>query len=306
MGAVLKLLDNERMLSLIRRTVAKDCNPAEFDWFIQICKGFGLDPLRRQIYAFVFHAKDEKKRQMVPVVSIGGLRAIAERTGNYRPDDRAARIEIDPAAANKETNPLGIVRAEVTVYKRSGGEWFPVLAEAYWEEFAPLVDEWKDDPETGRGRKTGRRMLDPKKDGWHRMPRLMIAKCAEALALRKAWPDDFAGVYEETEIDRGQSLDLTPSELADEAEKVERLERIGGPGILVDWCDGEPLQKVTVGRFGDSVLEFISAHKDDPDRVRMWEGRNRVGFREYWGHDSAGALAVKKALEDFHTAQAAE
>jgi hypothetical protein len=41
-------------LALIRRTVAKDCLPHEFDQFIHICRAIGLDPLRRQIYAFVF------------------------------------------------------------------------------------------------------------------------------------------------------------------------------------------------------------------------------------------------------------
>ena len=93
---------DDKRLALIRKTVAKDCLPTEFDWFIEICKGFGLDPLRRQIYAFVFHAGDAKKRQLIPVVSIGGLRAIAERTGNYRPDDKAARVEPNGADPMKD------------------------------------------------------------------------------------------------------------------------------------------------------------------------------------------------------------
>src|SRR5690606_32011218 len=137
------------------RTVAKDCNPTEFDWFVEICRGYGLDPLRRQIYAFVFHADKPDKRQLIPVVSIGGLRAIAERKGNYRPDDKPARFEMcepDPA-----TNPHGLLRAEVTVYKHAPGEWFPVVAEAYWSEFAPIKEIWEDKRPTGKFR------LDPKK-----------------------------------------------------------------------------------------------------------------------------------------------
>jgi hypothetical protein len=44
-----------KQLALIQRTVAKDCNPAEFDLFIHTCKQVHLDPLRKQIYAFVMH-----------------------------------------------------------------------------------------------------------------------------------------------------------------------------------------------------------------------------------------------------------
>lgn len=78
-------LTDDKQLALIRRTVAKDCDAAEFDLFIHVCRAVRLDPLRRQIYAFVFGKDNPKKRQMTIVTSIGGYRSIAERTGNYRP-----------------------------------------------------------------------------------------------------------------------------------------------------------------------------------------------------------------------------
>lgn len=286
---------DDKRLALIRRTVAKDCAPTEFDWFIEICRGFGLDPLRRQIYAFVFHANDAKKRQLIPVVSIGGLRAIAERTGNYRPDDRAPRIELGPS--DPATNPQGLLRAEVTVYKRSHGEWFPVVAEAYWTEFAPLKEIWEDDKPTGKFQ------LDRKKEGWHRMPRLMLAKCAEALALRKAWPDDFAGVFEESELDRAHSLELTPSEMADQGEQERRFEAIGGrAALMIDWMDGEALQRVPAGQFGDKAMAFIKQHmkpgEEELSHILQWRDRNRHSINEYWALDKDGALALKKRIED--------
>ena len=42
-------------LALIRQTVAKDCNPNEFDLFIEICKQQGLDPFKKQIYGQVYN-----------------------------------------------------------------------------------------------------------------------------------------------------------------------------------------------------------------------------------------------------------
>lgn len=277
-----------KQLDLIRRTVAKDCDPAEFDQFIHICKAVRLDPLRRQIYAFVFSKNNPQFRRMSIVTGIDGYRAIAERTHNYRPDNQAPRIEYSETARDPAKNPLGIVRAEVTVFKHAHGEWFPVIGEAYWDEYAPI--------------KNG--ALDDKKDNWRKMARVMIAKCAEAQALRKAWPDDFAGLDVEEETDRLAAIDLTASEMADEAASAKRFELIGGTNaITIDWCDGEPLQRVKVGEFGDRVLAFI---RETPEKAAFFQSRNADALKEYWAKDKAGALELKRAFESVQTVEAAE
>lgn len=282
MGA-LALVDNAKSLDLIRRTVAKDCDAAEFDQFIHICRAVRLDPLRRQIYAFVFGKNNPQYRRMSVVTGIDGYRAIAERTQNYRPDTAPPRIDYSEGAKDPRTNPLGIVRCEVTVYKHAHGEWFPVTADAYWDEYAPIKDG----------------ALDPKKENWRKMARVMIAKCAEAQAIRRAWPDDFSGLEVEEETDRRASLDLSASELADEGAQKARFELIGGINcITVDWCDGEPLVREQVGAFGDKVLAFIAQHKaDDPNRIRLFQSRNTAALQEYWAKDKNGALELKKAFE---------
>jgi phage recombination protein Bet len=285
-----------KSLDLIRRTVAKDCNPPEFDQFIHICKTVRLDPLRRQIYAFVFSKDDAAKRQMTIVTAIGGYRAIADRTGNYRP----GKIDViaDEAMINPDTNPKGISHAVATVFKFAHGEWFECQETAYWEEFAPIKEIWENREPTGRFQ------LDKKKDGWRRMPRVMISKCAEAQALRRAWPDDFAGLEVEEEIDRRASLDLTATELADEGASAKRFEAIGGANcITVDWCDGEPLRREPVGQFGDKVMGFL---RESPDKAALFQNRNTEALKEYWARDKSGALEVKKAFENIVQREAAE
>ena len=311
MGAVVQFRDQQ--LALIRKTVAKDCDSAEFDWAMEICRATKLDPLRRQIYFFVFNKDEPKKRQMVPVVAIGGYRAIAARTGNYRPGKSVTYL--DPSLVDKDTNPLGISHATASVWQYAHGEWFEVEATAHWSEFAPIKTDveggydWVDTgevwPDSGKPKRRKvqrdpnaepKAMLDPGKDGWRRMPRVMIEKCAEAFALRKAWPDDFAGLYIEGETDRAEALELSPSELADAADTTKRLEVVGGFNrILIDWTDGEPLQSVEVGRLGDAALAFI--RENDADRVKLWADRNVHGLREYWARDKDGCLAVKAAIE---------
>lgn len=268
-------------LDLIRRTVAKDCDGAELDQFIHICRAVNLDPLRRQIYAFVFNKDDPKKRQMVVVTSIGGYRAIAERTGNYRPDDQAQRITYDETLKGP-ANPLGIVSAEVTVYKYAHGTWFPAVGEAYWDEYVPLFNG----------------AIDKYKTGWIKMPRIMIAKCAEAQALRKAWPDDFSGLSEESEIDR-MTIDLTATEAADAAATETKLALIGGKDALtVDWGDGSPLTRIPAGKFADAVL----AHVKRPDLTAMetrafWH-RNLPARGEFKAAHGSDYLELQREIEE--------
>lgn len=304
-----------KQLDLARRTVAKDCDAAEFDQFIHICKAVNLDPLRRQIYAFVFGKDDPNKRRMSVVTAIDGYRAIAERTKCYRPDDRAPRIEYSAEARDPAKNPLGIVRAEVTVYKHSHGEWHPVTAEAYWDEYAPIIEsgeggfEWV---ETGQfypqgHAKAGKpkykkvpigdvtEALDPSKPNWRKMARVMIAKCAEAQALRRAWPDDFSGLEIDEEIDRRASIELTASELADEGAATKRFELIGGPNcITIDWCNGDKIVREPVGGFGDKAIAYVRAN---PAMAAEFAERNEDNLREYWARDKSGALALKHEIE---------
>lgn len=313
---------NEKQLSLIRRTVAADCDRdskganlalGEFDWFASICRSLQLDPLKRQCYAFVFNKDKPQYRRMVPVVAIAGYRAIAERTGCYRPDDQLPVFVYDEKLKNPQSNPKGIVSVTARVFKYVQGEWFAVPAEADWEAYAPLIEhpeggyemqdtgeKWPDGnpkkKKVAKGKIT--MQLDPNKERWRVDPKGMLAKCAEALALRKAWPDNFSGTYAEGELDKAHTLELTATELADAGEQERRLEQIGGGSkILMDWMDGEPLSPVPVGQLGDQAIAFIRKNKEEPSSIISWQERNRHGLQQFWAMDKDAALAVKQEIE---------
>lgn len=295
-------LHDSKMLSLIKRTVAKDCNADEFDVFIAMCRAVKLDPLRKQAYAFVFKkrgkAGEPEQRQLTLVTAISGLRAIADRTGNFRPDEDAAELHFDDGAKDPATNPLGMVKAVVRVHKFSHGDWHKVTAEAYWEEYAPIKDEWAQD-ETGTRRPTGKRVLDTSGQ-WGKMPRLMLAKVAEAAALRKAFPDELSNVYEDSEIDREKFIDLSPAEAVEAGEAQVRLERIGGKDTLIaDFLKGdmEPLEMVPIGKFADRAFAFIKQHQDEPSQIALWAKRNKASLNEFWARAPGDALELKKELE---------
>lgn len=283
-------------VQLIQR-MNPDCNATEFDQFLHVSAQLGLDPLRKQIYAFVFNKDKPDRRRMSIVVGIDGFRSVAKRSGEYRPDTRAPRFTYDPSIANDATNPLGFVCAEVSVFQFSHSDWHEVTAVAYWDEFAPIVEggKWVSGEDGRRSfKKDGTMQLDPNKENWRKMPRIMLAKCAEAQAIRRAWPEDLSAIYADEELDRAKTIDLTASEIAEKANVESRLAMIGGAeAILFDMGDG--LERIPLGKAADMILERFRSMKHH--EILQWKNANRVPLQEFWARNKTDALALKKELE---------
>jgi phage recombination protein Bet len=303
--------DDARALALIRRTVASDCNDAEFDLFIWTARHLGLDPLRRQIFALVYNKDKPSKRKMTIITAIDGLRAIADRTGNYRPDDDEPTIESDMTLVS-DHNPSGLVKATVRVYKFSHGSWHKVTASAYWNEFAPIKDGWSEtrSVQNGTWPDGNPKYKEVPSEGakkiqvldtsgqWVKMPRVMLAKVAEAQALRKAWPDAFSGVATDDETDRARVLEMSASEAAEEGERIARLEKIGSKDCVpLTFDNSGTIEMVPVGMVADRALSFLQDNADNRSAIMLWRDRNIAGLREFWAKAPGDALAVKKEIE---------
>lgn len=298
-------------MALVRKTVASDCNEDEFNLFMAAARSAGLDPFRKQISPLVFSKDDPAKRRMSIVTTIDGLRVVAARSGRYRPDDDEPDFTYD-ADEKGPANPLGIVRAKVRIYTQDDrGAWHPVIGVAYWTEFAPIkLDveggfDWVDTgevwPDTGKPKKrkvprvAGTAAVATLDTGgnWGRMPRVMLAKCAEAQALRKAFPDDLSGLYEQSEFDQA----LLPSEAVAIESRDQRLARIGGAsGIMFQLFPNVPLEMVPIGQAHDRLAERIN-EIGDRKMLDWFEGANRVPLQEFWARAPGDALEIKKLLE---------
>lgn len=180
---------SKSQIELVKRTVAKGASDDELRLFIQVCKGANLNPFLKQVFLVPRWDSKEGKEVRAIQVSIDGFRAIAEESGAYAGNEDAVfngdeSLELTDKDGKVKKTIKYPLEAKVTVYKIVEGGRYAFSATARWSEYYP-------------GAKMGFQ--------WHIRPYLMLGKCAEALALRKAFPKLLSGMYAQEELDRGQA-----------------------------------------------------------------------------------------------------
>ena len=167
---------DDEQTALIKRMIAKDATDDELALFLHQCKRTGLDPLAKQIY-FQKYKMRNGQWQVAIITGIDGYRLVADRTGKYAGNSDPVfgeSIKVDDDARISAPS-----KATVTVQKLVAGQARDFTATAHWSEYYP-------------GDKRGHM--------WRKMPCVMLAKVAEAAALRKAFPADLSGVYTADEM----------------------------------------------------------------------------------------------------------
>jgi phage recombination protein Bet len=140
--------------------------------FAKICTDKKLSPFSRQIHLTRYNTREGMKYSII--VGIDGYRSLAARTGLHAGTEDA-KFDVMPDGSYKTAAELIAagkkpVSATVTVYKLLS----PGLRASF--SHTAVLSEFQGQQK------------------WQSMPFQMLAKVAEAFALRKAFPDELAGL----------------------------------------------------------------------------------------------------------------
>ena len=167
---------DEKQLAVLNQLGIRNAKKADLALFLSYAQRTGLDPFSRQIYMI------ERGGRFTIQASIDGLRVIAQRSGEYTGQTAPMWCGEDGDWKDVWLSSTPPAAAKIGVWREGFVE--PTVAVATLDSYMPT-----------------------KKDGspmglWSQMPDVMLAKVAEALALRKAFPNDLSGIYTQDEMDQ--------------------------------------------------------------------------------------------------------
>ena len=186
---------DERKIELIKDTIIPGATNDELELFVNQCNRTQLDPFSKQIYSIKRYNNTLKKSTYQVQVSIDGARLVAQRSGEYAgqtptywcgPDG----VWVDVWLADDQPS-----AAKVGVYRNGFVE--PLWAIALFKQYAVTKTE---------GGLTAM---------WKKMGSLMLGKCAEMLALRKAFPMELSGLYSTEEMEQAGGTEVAVAATAE-------------------------------------------------------------------------------------------
>lgn len=180
-------LRDPRFVNMLRDVYFRGCDELEMEFCLENCRHLGLDPIAKEIWFVKIWDRELKREVVTPIIGIAGLRKAAHRTGQY--------------GGPRDPQWCGL-----------DGVWRDV-----WLEDGPpaaaRVSVWREGfQEPVSGVVTYTSAVQTTKDGaprakWRTAPAEMLAKCAEALAIRRAFSLEVSSSVKVHEVDDYETAD---------------------------------------------------------------------------------------------------
>lgn len=187
-GALITAGMTREQIDLIKRTVAKGATDDELKMFLHVCETRRVDPFSKMVYLVPRYNSQTRQEEKALQSSIDYFRLVADRSGVYEGQAGPQWCGEDGVWKDVWLSRDAPAAARVGVWRKNFRE--PIWGTALWSNY-----------------------VQTKKDGsatkfWNDMGPLMLAKCAESLALRRAFPEDLSGIYTSDEM--AQAENVTP------------------------------------------------------------------------------------------------
>ena len=250
-------------ISLIHRTLMVDkegrqASKDDLALFIATCERTGLDPFSRQIMASSRNIKKGESWVVVwnHLVTIDGFRKIAAESSEYEGQEGPFWCGQDGVWKDLWTGTGPCYAAKVLVHRK--GFKMPLSGIAKYESYVQKTRDGKPN------------------NVWASLGDHMTAKCAEALALRRAFPNELAGLYTTDEIAQAKIEELTKAKDGPVDTSTMTASEINAINGVFEWMEADVAAFFT---YCDTITELgtkIEAEEDTNARIERYKAQ-KVG-----------------------------
>lgn len=248
---------DEKQIAALNQLGLQGAPKGDLAVFLHFAQRTGLDPFARQIYMI------NRGGRYTIQASIDGLRIVAQRSGEYAGQVGPYWCGEDGQWTDVWLESTPPIAAKVGVFRKGFVE--PLWGVARFDSYCPIG---KDNKPMGL---------------WTKMADVMLAKCAESLALRKAFPNDLSGIYTAEEMEQVDSVTTTPTKAV--MGNLE-LNNVKSPKM----AQGEELQRLL------DLLETVNEIHDLSVLHKLYQNYTEVLDLQFYVNDNSEPTTLRKEV----------